>query len=354
MERHCIHIPERLGEQAILVCKKLGVLDRSYKISKRRGEILLPLTRRPTEKEERHLKCKLPVFRLGKEKFEPESKRRPKVREILEEVIPPKLLKRLPRSMPTVGNIAIIEIPEELSSFDEKIGNAILIANPSLRTVLKRAGSTSGIHRIRRFKIIAGERRTTTIHREYGCSFHLDLSKVYFNPRLAYERNRVSNLVSDGETVLDMFAGVGPFSIQIAKRKESVKIFAVDINPVAVEYLHKNIEANKVQDRIVPIEGDVERIVQEKLKGKVDRVLMNLPGSSERYINTACKALKGQGGIIHYYQFARGSNAIEEAEQKLLRGVEAAGRRVEAVMALRKVMATAPREWQIGIDALVH
>ncbi len=351
--RYCLSVPERMGEKALLASKRLEILDRDYKISRREGEILLPLVREPTRNEARHLRSELRTFKLMEEWFEPDSRRRPTVRQVLEGVVPPELLGGIPRSMPTVGDIAIIEISNGLSSYDEQIGKAILTANPSLKTVLKKASGVRGTHRTRKFEIIAGEGRTVTVHREYGCTFHVDLAKVYFNPRLAYERRRVSNLVGERETILDMFAGVGPFSIQMAKRSGTIKIFAVDINPAAVEYLNRNIEENRVKDRVVAIEGDVEKIVQQRFEGKIDRVLMNLPGSSAEYLGTACKALKSQGGTIHYYQFAEGSSALEAAERTFRRGVEEAGRRVEEVTAIRRVTATAPREWQIGVDARV-
>lgn len=353
LKRYCLSVPKNIGQRAILASRRLEILDRDCRISRKNEEILLPLLREPTQEETRHLRSELTTFKLMEEIFERDPKQKSTIRQILKEMIPPKLLEEIPKSMPTVGDIAIIEISNELSKYDEQIGKAILTANPSLKTVLKKAGSIHGTHRTRDFEIIAGESRTVTVHREYGCILNVDLSKVYFNPRLAYERNRVSRLVGKRDTVLDMFAGVGPFSIQIARRNKMIKIFAVDINPVAVEYLHRNIEENRMKGRIVAIEGDVEDIVQQRFEGKVDRVLMNLPGSSERYLDTACKALKRRGGTIHYYQFAKGSDALETAEHTFRRGVIKAGRKVNGIITFRRVIATAPREWQIAIDARV-
>ncbi len=349
--RLCLEVPSRLGENAILVCRKHEVLDGNYKISRKRKAICLPLSRELTEEEVQDFRREISDLRLGEQEFEQDPGRRKSVKEVLENTLPPELLEELPRAMPTVGDLAIVEIPKELASFDEQIGDAILTTNPGLKTVLAKTSKIGGLHRTREFKVLAGEKRTTTIHREYGSVFYMDLSKVYFNPKLSYERNRVSNCVGEGETILDMFAGIGPFSIQIAKRIEKVKIFAVDINPIAIEYLCKNIDANRVQDRIIPIEGDVRRIVQKDLHGKADRAIMNLPGSSASFVDTACLALKRQGGVVHYYQFAHGRHPIQEAKATLVRNVEATGRSVEAILAARKVVATAPREWQVGIDA---
>lgn len=352
--KHFLLVPEALGQSGLILCKQLGILDRKYKILKNTGKVSIPLVRSLTNDETTYLRNGLSSFELGEEEFEPNLGRRPTVRQILMDTVPQEFLRKISRSLSTVGDLAIVEVLEELSGFDEQIGNAILTANPNVKTVLKKASSIQGTHRTREYRVIAGEKRTVTIHREYGCSFYLDLSRVYFNPRLGYERNRISRLVNEGEMILDMFAGVGPFSIQIARRVKNIKVIAVDINPAAIEYLRKNIEANRVQDRVLPVLGDVERTVQEKIEGRVDRVIMNLPGSSEKYINTACRALGVQGGIAHYYRFSGGDHAIERAEEDFVRGVKEAGRRVEEVMMTRRVVATAPREWQIGIDARIR
>jgi tRNA (guanine37-N1)-methyltransferase len=353
LKRYCLLIPKKLGERAIQVSRKLEIFDRQCRISRNKEEVLLPLLRDPTQEERQHLRDELGTFRITEEVFERDTKQRSTVRQILKETVPREFLERIPRSLPIVGDIAIIEIPNELADYDRQIGEAILVTNPSIKTVLKKTSRVHGTYRTRDFEAIAGEKKTVTVHREYRCILNLDLSQVYFNPRLSYERNRVSRLVGKREIILDMFAGVGPFSIQIASNNRTVKIFAVDINPIAIEYLNKNIEENRMKDQITAIEGDIENIVKDRFEDKFDRVVMNLPGSSERYLGTACKALKRGGGIIHYYQFARGSHAPKTAEKDFREGVEKAGRKVERITSTRRVAATAPREWQIGIDACI-
>jgi len=353
-ERYCLYISEREGERGILLVKEWGVFDNKYRVIRREGEILIPLTRSLTEGEMQSTRCRLESSRFGTEEFKPDLRRRPTIEEVLKGQIPSHLMGELPRSMPIIGDIAIVEISEELSKYKEEVGKAILTANPNLKTVLKKVSKIKGTHRTRKFEILAGEERTETVHREYGCTYNLDLAEVYFNPRLGYERNRISNSVTEGETILDMFAGVGPFSIQIAKRTENTEIFATDINPKAVEYLRRNIEINNLGERVTALEGDVRSIVDTKLRGEIDRIIMNLPGSSEIYIPTACRALKRRGGIIHYYQFAGGLDAQQEAEQTFIEAVQEVGRKVDNILNIRKVLQTAPREWQVAVDARVY
>ncbi|MCD6128089.1 class I SAM-dependent methyltransferase family protein [bacterium] len=185
-----------------------------------------------------------------------------------------------------IGDIAIIE-----DKYDPSI-----LKRKNIRSVYRKTGDTEGIYRIKKYEYVAGEKNTETIHKEYGCRYMLDIRKVYFNPRLATERYRIAEKVRDGERILDMFAGVGPFSILIAKKK-NVEIHSIDINPDAFYYLKKNIEINKVRN-VFPYLGDCREIVKEL--PDFDRIIMNLPKSSLDFMDTALKKIK-KNGIIHLY-----------------------------------------------------
>ena len=100
--------------------------------------------------------------------------------------------------------------------------------HPNVRAVFAKSGWVSGTERIMPLRYVAGENRTQTIHKEHGCSFKVDLSKVFFSPRLSSEHQRIAKLVDEGERVVDMFAGVGPFSILIAKGLSDVRVEAID------------------------------------------------------------------------------------------------------------------------------
>jgi len=185
-----------------------------------------------------------------------------------------------------IGDIAIIE-----DKYDPSI-----LKRKNIRSVYRKTGDTEGIYRIKKYEYVAGEKNTETIHKEYGCRYMLDIRKVYFNPRLATERYRIAEKVRDGERILDMFAGVGPFSILIAKKK-NVEIHSIDINPDAFYYLKKNIEINKVRN-VFPYLGDCREIVKEL--PDFDRIIMNLPKSSLDFMDTALNKIK-KNGIIHLY-----------------------------------------------------
>ena len=196
-------------------------------------------------------------------------------------------------SFDIVGDIAVVKYREDEDI--QEIADNILQKHKNIRNVAVDYG-VYGEERIRKIELIRGD-STETIHKEFGIRIKIDISKVYFSPRLATERWRVVQRVKDGETIYDMFAGCGPFSIMIAKYRK-VRIFASDINKYAILYLIENIKLNRVKN-IYPLLGDA-KIISGKIP-KVDRIIMNLPHSSREFIPYALQAIK-RGGEIHYYE----------------------------------------------------
>jgi tRNA (guanine37-N1)-methyltransferase len=349
----CLKILKTLGEKAIILANKLEIVDRELEIKRNEAFIYIPLTRQPSENEFKAFREQLPNCEISIDIFS-ERKKRTALTELLENRLPPHLFASLPRAIDFVGDIAIIEIPPELEAYKALIGEAILKAHENVRTVLAKAGAVSGTYRLREFSVIAGKPKTETVHKEYGCQFCVDLSKAYFSPRLSYEHNRVASLVKDSETVIDMFAGVGPFSILIAKTLENVKVYAIDVNPYAIEFLQKNIRLNRVEGKVHPILGEAKKVVEERLSGMADRVIMNLPEKAIEFVDIACKAVKPTGGIIHFYTFINSSDSLENVKLKLIGTVENCGRKVEEILFSRLVRATAPYEWQAVLDVKIH
>jgi tRNA (guanine37-N1)-methyltransferase len=274
--------------------------------------------------------------------------------EALSTELPPHLLASLPHAVDFVGDIAIIEVPPELDSYKKTIGETILKTHKNVRTVLAKAGAVGGTYRLREFSVIAGEQRTETVHREFGCLYSVDLAKAYFSPRLSYEHKRVASLVKRGETVLDMFAGVGPFAILIAKTHQNVKVYTIDANPHAFEYLKKNIRLNRAVSKVHPFLGDARRVVNDNLKGVADRVIMNLPEKAIAFVDVACRALNPSEGTIHFYSFVNASDPVEASKLRFTEAVERAKRKVAEVPFSRMVRETAPYEWQAVIDANIR
>jgi tRNA (guanine37-N1)-methyltransferase len=353
VEAYCVKIPKSLGEKAISILAELDLLDRSLKILRSNGLLFIPLKEKPSKQQIDIIEKELPGFELSTQKFQGYVKSARSIIEVLEDKLPPHLLACLPRSIDFIGDIAVLEIPEELEVYEQLIGEAIMKIFKRVRSVLVKSSGVTGIHRVRSYKVVAGSENTETIHKEYGCSYLLDPRKVYFSPRLSYEHYRVASQVVEGETVIDMFAGVGPFSILIAKLHRNVTVYAIDINPDAVKYLEENIHMNKVEGKVIPILGDAGEVIRTKLRSIADRVIMNLPEKAVEYIDAACMALKPSGGVIHYYEFATGSYALEKSRANLIEAIGRTGRVVDAVLSSRIMKEVAPYKWQVAVDVKV-
>jgi len=222
------------------------------------------------------------------------------LREALRGQLSEEELKKL-RAFDIIGDIAVIKIPDELLPKKHVIGQALMQVHNHLRTVLNQTSPVKGEFRTRELEVIAGENRTSTVYWENGCILKVDLANAYFSPRLATERIRIARQISDGEVVLNMFAGVGSYSVVLAKNSCATKIYSVDKNPAAFELMLENIRMNRVGDRVTPILGDVRDVVNEKLHGTADRVLMPLPELAREFLEVAVDSLKGSSGIVHFY-----------------------------------------------------
>jgi len=341
-----------MAELAIKSLVKAGIVDRHFFVKTDAQTIILPLVRNPTQVEIDELRKIVPNLSSGTEDFEPRTRHPRTLEEALADRTPSDLLSKLPRSFDVVGDIAILELGSELAAFETGIAEAIMKVHPNVHAVFAKSGEVSGPERVRPLRHVAGENRTWTIHREQGCLFKVDLSKVFFSPRLSTEHQRVALLVDKGERVVDMFAGAGPFSILIAKRVSDVRVEAIDANPHAIELVRENARANKVDSKVYAHLGDARNIVQEKLAQTASRVIMNHPSASKDFIRDGCDALQPSGGIIHYYTFA-GENWEEDSRREIESGVEPSGYVMERVLGIHRVREVAPVKWQVSVDLRV-
>ncbi len=214
-------------------------------------------------------------------------------------------------SYEVIGDVAVIN---ELASISrEEAVEGILHHQGHVKTILLKDEGLSGEFRLGEYEKLYGE-ETETVHKEFGCRFKVDPTKVYFSERFSTERQRVVDQTEDGEKVLVMFAGVGPFAILAAKEANPEKVVAVEKNPEGAEYLKENIELNKVEDAVEGLQGDVEEVVPE-LDEKFDRIIMPLPGSADKFLDLAFEHSE-DNGVIHYYRFLRDQN-WEELEEEI-------------------------------------
>ena len=265
--------------------------------------------------------------------------------EILEDELTPEEIENLKTSFDTIGDIVILEIPDELQDKKQLIGDAAYKFTKRKAIYMKKS-AIKGTIRVRDLEFLSGVDDSLTIHKEHGVRLKLDVREVYFSPRLATERKRVMESVKDGEKILDMFCGIGPFPIVIARNKD-VNITAVDINEAAIKYLDENVKLNKLKGNIESHCGDV-REVSKGFKTKFDRIIMNLPGLAYSFLDVAIDLIEDDG-IINYYEF---SDSYEQGIKRLNEAASGAGKKVE-ILNTRKVKSISPDEWHVSIDAKI-
>ncbi|PCN50804.1 methyltransferase [Candidatus Geothermarchaeota archaeon ex4572_27] len=259
------------------------------------------------------------------------------------------------RSMDIIGDIAVIKVPDELMDRRFEFAEKVVELTPSVETVFRQKGPVSGSYRLRELEFLAGRYKTLTLHREYGCSFYVDVARTYYTPRLSTERWRITNMVGRGEVVLNMFAGVGPYSIMIAKHREVEKVYSIDINYDAVKLHRRNIRLNKVEGRVEALIGDAWDVIFSRFCDCCARVLMPLPERALEYLDAALAAISVRGWI-HVYLHVPYKGSEEEALSTAAAAVKGRlgelGAEVLSVRA-RRVREVGTRLLQVCVDAEV-
>jgi tRNA (guanine37-N1)-methyltransferase len=249
-----------------------------------------------------------------------------------------------------IGDIIIVRIPNSLLSKKKIIGETLLNEVKIARSVFYQASDVEGDFRTRNLEILAGENNTETEYKEFGCKFIVDVEKAFFSPRLSTERERIANLIQDGEVVTNMFAGVGMFSIMAAKKKKCT-VYSLDINPVASKLCEKNIELNKLTGKIISINGNASRIIEEQLENKSDRTLMLLPERSDEFLKSAISATKNEG-IIHYYSHIHADKKLEAGKLSEEHYLQVTPVKSE-ILGSKIVRAVGPRYYQTVVDVKI-
>lgn len=223
------------------------------------------------------------------------------LKQTLREYLSEQEIRSLSSSFDVVGDIAIVKIPAELQAREKLIGDQILHRMKNVKTVLKQDSDVRGEYRTRDLTLVSGDEKYETIYKESGLLFKVNVKSAYFSPRLSTERLRIRSLVSNGERIFNMFAGVGTFSMIIAKTKKC-EIDSIDINPEAIRLALETLNLNKkMEGKVRPIRADAAEYAHQN-EGIFDRILMPLPESSAQFLEAAIfSAKKEPGAVVHYY-----------------------------------------------------
>lgn len=314
-----------------IIC--LGLLDKSRKVIKKEGRVEIPVLRQLGE------------FDMVVQDRPSFYRKLPDLSAALEDLIPESLFCLLPRGWFILGEVIIVKIHPRLRDYESHIGDALLHYYPRCSTVLADEGISGQLRQPVRRTIIGNSSRTT--HKENGVVFHLDARRVMFSPGNLRERMRMSRL-GQGEVVVDMFAGIGYFSIPMAVHSRPRRVLAIELNPQSYQFLCQNIEANGVQDIVQPILGDC---ALETPQGIADRVLMGMVQVTNRYLETGIAALK-PGGTLHYHQTIPSWQFPEAAVEEVKDAALAMGRRAE-ILKCKRVKKFSPGVVHAVIDARI-
>lgn len=263
-----------------------------------------------------------------------------------------------------IGDIVIVRIPDALLEKRYEIGKALLDEIKVARSVFCQTSAVSGTYRTRKLQVIAGVDDTTTEYRESGCRFVVDVENAFFSPRLSHERERIASVACDGDVMINMFGGIGMFSI-IAAMKNKCTVYNVDSNPVAAElceqnialneYTRKNKKRRKMAGMVYSICGDASQVVRDRFSdGMFDRTLMLLPEQSDEFLDSAIRATKS-GGVIHYYMHIHADSKKDAPTLSEEHYLDVTAQSVHSdILNSRIVRAVGPRYYQTVVDAKIH
>lgn len=275
----------------------------------------------------------------------PQDRHRPPQERIAEVLgIPDELKAMLPDKYERLGHVIVLRLPEPLLPFRQDIARAYAKVLKA-RTVLLERGIIRGVERRPDVELLYGT-ETETTHLESGILYRLDPTRVMFSSGNFDEKLRMASLDCRGETVVDMFAGIGYFTMPLAAKAGAERVIACEINPEAVRFLRRNIELNRVEDIVEVFEGD-----NRELPGKnfADRVVMGYVNVTWQFLPKAFSLVK-KGGVIHYQDTC----SIDRIPDGLLENVrKGSGGRPFEILGVREVKAYAPSISHMVVDLRV-
>jgi len=275
-----------------------GVLDKDRKIIERDGCVEIPVS--SNEGNYRCICQRKPIY------YRPRLSYRA-IRDSLRGELRREELRQLREGWELIGDVLILKIPDELGREQKRlIADRFMEFMPRVKAVLNRRG-IANLFREPMVEVLAG-RATETVHKENGCRFKIDPSKVMFSAGNLGERRRMATIAKRGESVLDMFAGVGQFTIPMAKHSRPERVLSIEKNPVAYRYLVENIKLNGLVN-VTPVLGDCR---EKSPRGEVDRVIMGYFFDTMEFLPHALAALN-DGGVIHFHDLVERRRLKERA-----------------------------------------
>jgi len=247
------------------------------------------------------------------------------------------------KSFDLFGDIAVIDsIPKNARA----MAKLLISGNSNIKTVLRKGGAVSGRYRTRKYIYVAGKRNFSAVYKENGCVFKFDLRKTFFSPRLSFERHRIASAAKEGENVIVMFAGAGPFAIELAKVHRKSLVVGIELNKQAYLYMVDNASINKTSN-VVAVHGDVRKMAH-MYEGFADRIVMPLPKTAHTFLDSVYICAK-QRCIVHYYSFGSRESVFDDEWARISRFFSSAGAKA-AIIGKRVVRPYSSNEVEAVLD----
>jgi len=269
-----------------------------------------------------------------------------RVRDRLRRVAGEEVARAMPAGYQRLGSVLMLRLPARLRPYYREIGSSWQ-DELGVATVAVHAGPVQGELREPSIELVAGGETETEVV-EHGIRWRFDAAKIMFAQGNKSERLRVRRLVRPGESVVDLFAGIGYFSIPAASSGPTSRVVAVEKNEVAFRYLVGNLRLNGVADRVAPILGDNREV--ELPLGRADRVILGYLPRATPWIPRAVELIQPRGGWLHLHTVvdagAADASAIAEAGEAL----RAAGARLLSPPEAHVVKPYGPGRTHVVVD----
>jgi len=270
------------------------------------------------------------------------------IKKSLSNNIPLEVTDFLPEKWEKIGDVLIIKLNEKLNSYRKEIGKTYAEVL-HCKTVLNDFGGISGIYREPKLEIIFGSENTEVVHKENGVRYKLDVAKIMFSSGNMDERLRMASISNNNETIVDLFAGIGYFTLPMVVYSKPKKIFSCEINPVSYDYLCKNIVLNHVTSIVQPLLGDNRKMAP---KNVAERVIMGYFKETEKFLPVAFNCLKNCTGIIHYHDICP-DKLFPEKPLKLVEKTAQKYKQTVELLTYRVIKSYAPGVSHIVLDIQV-